>query len=98
MASKPHTAYRVMHSGGTYGEATPYAVVSTTSGMPHMPTYSSAEAAQQEADRLTDEARREAERIKEAAQRKAAQLREAPRTRDDGREGALTNGHDTVGT
>jgi len=84
MANKPHTAYRVMHSSGTYGEATPYAVVSTASGMPHLPAYSSKEAAQQEADRLTDEARREAERITEAAQRTAAHLREAARTRDDG--------------
>jgi len=73
-----------MHSGGTYGEATPYAVVSTASGMPHLPAYNSAEAAQQEADRLNDEARREAGRVTEAAQRKAAQLREAARTRDDG--------------
>jgi len=84
MASKLHAAYRVIHSSGTYGEATPYAVVSTASGMPHMPTYSSKEAAQQEADRLTDEARHEAGRVKEAAQRTAAQLREAARTRDDG--------------
>ncbi len=89
MSGKPHEAYRVMHSGGTYGEATPYAVVSATSGMPHPPAHSSKEAAQQEADRLTDETRREAERIKEEAQRKAAQLREAALTRDDGREGAL---------
>ena len=83
MASKLHAAYRVIHSSGTYGEATPYAVVSTTSGMPHLPAYNSAEAAQQEADRLTDEARREAERLTEAAQRKAAQLREAALTRDE---------------
>ncbi len=87
MANKPHETYRVMHSSGTYGEATPYAVVSTASGMPHLPAYSSAAAAQQEADRRTDEARREAGRITEAAQRTAAHLREAARTRDDGREG-----------
>jgi len=60
MASKPHEAYRVMHSGGTYGEATPYAVVRTTSGMPHLPPYSSKEAAQQEAHRLNEETRHEA--------------------------------------
>ncbi len=84
MANKPHTAYTVIESSGTYGAATPYAVVSATSGMPYLPAYSSAEAAQQEADRLNDEALLEAGRAKEAAQRTAAHLREAARTRDDG--------------
>jgi len=84
MANKPHTAYTVIESSGTYGEATPYAVVSTASGMPHLPAHGSKEAAQQEADRLNEEVRREAERITEAAQRTAAQLREAARTRDGG--------------
>jgi len=87
MANKPHETYRVMHSGGTYGATTPYAVVSAASGMPHLPAYSSKEAARQEADRLNDEARREAERIKKAAQRTAAHLREAALMRDAGREG-----------
>jgi len=45
MASKPQEAYRVIHSGGTYGEATPYAVVSVASGMPHLPAHASSEAA-----------------------------------------------------
>jgi hypothetical protein len=92
MASKPQEAYRVIHSGGTYGEATPYAVVSVASGMPHLPAHASSEAAQQVADRLNVEARREEERSKKAAQRKAARLKEEASVRDDGLEGDLNVG------
>lgn len=84
MASKPQEAYRVIHSGGTYGEATPYAVVSVASGMPHLPAHASSEAAQQEADRLNEEAR-----LKKAAQRKADRLNEEAPVRGDGLEGDL---------
>lgn len=88
MTSKPHEAYIVVESGGTYGAATPYAVVSVASGMPHMPAYGSKEAAQDVADRLNMEAaRQEAAQLKAAAQRKADRLREdAASVRDDGRE------------
>ena len=55
MASKPRLAYTVVHSSSTYGAATPYAVVSTASGMPHMPAYRSEEEAQRVADRLNTE-------------------------------------------
>jgi len=88
MTSKPHEAYRVIHSGGTYGADTPYAVVSTAAGMPHMPAHGSQQAAQQMADRLNEAARQEAERVKTAARRKAARLREEEASvRDDGRAG-----------
>jgi len=88
MASTPHEAYIVVESGGTYGADTPYAVVSTASGMPHMPAYGSKEAAQEVADRLNVEARHEAAQLKAAAQRKADRLREeVASVRDDGREG-----------
>jgi len=90
MASKTHTAYIVVYSSGTYGATTPYAVVSTASGMPHMPAHGSQEAAQQVADRLNDEARRTIEDrdAEAAAQRKVARLQEAALKRDDNGEDA----------
>ncbi len=62
MARKPQEAYRVIHSPGTYGAATPYAVVSTASGMPRLPAHGSKDAARQEAHRLNEEAERAAKR------------------------------------
>jgi len=87
MANKPRPAYTVVHSGGTYGAATPYAVVSSASGMPHLPAHASKEAAQQEADRLNTEARRAAAKVTAAALRKAARLRDEASARDDGQDG-----------
>jgi len=84
MATKPHTAYIVVESSGTYGVATPYAVVSTGSGMPHMPAHGRKEAAQEMADRLNAEEQRETERLKAVAQRTADGLRDAVETHDDG--------------
>ncbi len=85
--SKQQTAYTVAHSSSTYGEATPYAVVSTASGMPRLPAHGS-EAAQQTADRLNEEAQRETARLM-AAQRskaKADRLQAEARRRDKGQE------------
>jgi hypothetical protein len=85
--NKPRPAYTVADSPGTYGAATPYAVVSTSSGMPHLPAHGSKEAAQLEADRLNDEALRAAKKVTAAAQRKLDRLRAEASTSDDGQEG-----------
>jgi cell division septum initiation protein DivIVA len=87
MASKPRPAYTVAHSGGTYGAATPYAVVSSATGMPHLPAHASKEAAQQEADRLNAEAQRAAAKVTAAALRKAARLHAETAARDGGQAG-----------
>lgn len=87
MKSKPRPAYTVVDSGGTYGAATPYAVVSTASGMPHLPAHGTKEAARQEADRLNAEAERAAKKITAAARRKADRLRAEESTPDDDQEG-----------
>jgi len=86
MGSKPHLTYTVVHSSGTYGAATPYAVVSTASGMPHMPAYSSNEEAQQVADRLnTEEVQRTTQQhASAAAQRKVDRLQAKASTDDEG--------------
>lgn len=72
--NKLRPAYTVADSAGTYGLDTPYAVVSTNSGMPRLPAYGSKEAARGEADRLNAEARRAATKMTAAAQRKADRL------------------------
>jgi len=90
MASTPYAAYRVMHSSGAYGAATPYAVVSVAAGMPHMPAHSSKEAAQRDADRLNEEVQHEAGRLKEAAQRRVTRLQDEARMRDSARESEPT--------
>ena len=87
MMSTPRPAYTVADSSGAYGAATPYAVVSTASGMPHLPAYGSIEAAQQEADRLNEAAQRATTPPTVAAQRKAARLHAEAATHDDGQEG-----------
>ena len=69
------TAYTVVQSSSTYGTATPYAVVSTASGMPHLPTHRSQEEARCAAEQLNEEARRAAEARALVARRKAARLR-----------------------
>jgi len=86
MASKPRLSYTVVHSSGTYGASTPYAVVSTASGMPHMPAYSSEEEAQQMADRLnTEETQRTTQQLTAVtAQRKVDRLLANPSTHDEG--------------
>jgi len=61
----------VADSSGTYGADTPYAVVSTATGMPRLPAYDSNEAARREADRLNVEAQRASTKMSAAAQRKA---------------------------
>jgi len=86
--SKQQAAYRVVHSSSTYGAVTPYAVVSTASGMPHLPAHGSEAAARQEADHLNEEAQRATERLT-AAQRskaKAGRLQAEARQRDKGQE------------
>ncbi len=85
--NKPRPAYTVADSPGAYGAATPYAVVSTSSGMPHLPAHGSKEAAQLEADRLNDEALRAAKKVTAVAQRKLDRLRAEASTSDDGQEG-----------
>ncbi len=90
MATEPHTAFIVVESSGTYGAATPYAVVSVASGMPHMPAHSSKEAAQRDADRLNDETQHEAGRLKEAARRRVTRLQDEARMRDSARESEPT--------
>jgi len=86
MASKPRLAYTVVHSSGTYGAATPYAVVSTASGMPHMPAYRSEEEAQQVADRLnTEETQRTTKQLASATeQRKVDRLQAKASAHDEG--------------
>jgi len=86
MASTPRLAYMVVQSSGTYGAATPYAVVSTASGMPHMPAYHSKEEAQQVADRLnTEETQRTTNQHASAtAQRKLDRLQAKTATHDEG--------------
>ena len=86
MGSKPRLAYMVVHSSGTYGATTPYAVVSTASGMPHMPAYRSKEEAQQMADRLnTEETQRTTKQLAAAvAQRKVDRLQAKASTDDEG--------------
>ncbi len=86
MGSKPRLAYMVVHSSGTYGATTPYAVVSTASGMPHMPAYRSKEEAQQMAGRLnTEETQRTTKQLAAAAaQRKVDRLQAKASTHDEG--------------
>ncbi len=86
MGSKPRLAYTVVHSSSTYGAATPYAVVSSASGMPHMPAYRSEEEAQQAADRLnTEDTQRATKQLTvTAAQRKVDRLQAKASTRDEG--------------
>ncbi len=86
MGSKPRLAYMVVHSSGTYGAAIPYAVVSTASGMPHMPAYHSKEEAQQVADRLnTEETQRTTnQHASAAAQRKVDRVQAKAATHDEG--------------
>jgi len=86
MGSKPRLAYMVVQSSGTYGAATPYAVVSTASGMPHMPAYHSKEEAQQVADRLnTEETQRTTnQHASAAAQRKVDRVQAKAATHDEG--------------
>jgi len=86
MGSKPRLAYMVVHSSGTYGAITPYAVVSTASGMPHMPAYHSEEEAQQVADRLNAEEtqRTTQQHASAAAQRKVDRLQAKASTHDEG--------------
>ncbi len=88
MTSTPRPTYTVAHSSSTYGAATPYAVVSTASGMPHLPAHSSREAAQREADRLNVEAQRAATKVTVAAQRKVARLQAEAAVRDADQEGS----------
>ncbi len=85
MANKPRLAYTVVHSSSTYGAATPYAVVSSASGMPHMPTYRSEEEAQQAADHLnTEDTQRTATQLSSAAaQRKVDRLQAKAFTPDE---------------
>ncbi len=86
MGSKPRLAYMVVHSSGTYGATTPYAVVSTASGMPHMPAYRSKEEAQQMAGRLnTEETQRTTKQLAAAAaQRKVDRLQAKASTHNGG--------------
>ena len=85
MASKPRPAYMVVHSSGTYGTATPDAVVSTASGMPHMPAYRSEEEAHQVADRLNAEETQHTtqQHASAAAQRKVDRLQAKAFTPDE---------------
>ncbi len=86
--SKQQAAYRVVHSSSTYGAVTPYAVVSTASGMPHLPAQGSEAAAHQTATLLNQEAQRATERLT-AAQRskaKADQLQAEARQRGAGQD------------
>lgn len=83
-----YKAYKVVESEHTYGPATPYAVVSTASGMPHLPAHDSKQEAQREADRLNATMQREAERRRMVAQRKAERLNAAARTSDNEGDGA----------
>ncbi len=78
--------YTVVQSSGTYGAATPYAVVSADSGMPHMPAYRNIEAAQQVADRLNAEEtqRTTQQHASAAAQRKVDRLQAKASTDDEG--------------
>ncbi len=81
--NKLRPAYTVADSAGTYGADTPYAVVSTATGMPRLPAYGSKEAARGEADRLNAEAQRAATKMTAAAQRKADRLEaEAPKANE----------------
>ncbi len=86
MPSKPRMTYTVVHSSGTYGAATPYAVVSTASGMPHMPAYRNEEEAQQVAARLNaEETQRTTKQLASAtAQRKLDRLQAKTATHDEG--------------
>jgi len=100
MTNKPHPAYTVADSPGTYGAATPYAVVSTASGMPRLPAHGSKDAARQEAHRLNEEAERAAKRNVEAqrAATKVTATIAAQRTADRLQADALTTrGDDHVG-
>jgi len=85
MASKPRLAYTVVQSSGTYGAATPYAVVSAASGMPHLPAYRNEEEAQAVTDRLnTEETQRTTRHLASAAaQRKVDRLQTRASTRDE---------------
>ncbi len=86
MGSKPRLAYMVVQSSGTYGAATPYAVVSTASGMPHMPAYRNEEEAQAVADRLnTEETQRTTQqRTSATVQRQVDRLQAKASTDDEG--------------
>jgi len=86
MVSKPRLAYTVVHSSSTYGAATPYAVVSTASGMPHRPAYRNIEAAQQVADHLNaEETQRTTKQLTSAAaQRKVDRLQVKTAPHDEG--------------
>ena len=86
MGSKPRLAYMVVHSSGTYGATTPYAVVSTASGMPHMPAYRSEEEAQQVADRLNAEEtqRTTKQHASAAVQRKVDRVQAKASAHDEG--------------
>ncbi len=86
MANKLRLAYTVVHSSSTYGAATPYAVVSAASGMPHMPAYRTEEEARQVADRLnTEDTQRATKQLTAtAAQRKVDRLQAKASTRDEG--------------
>jgi len=86
MPSKPRMTYTVVHSSGTYGAATPYAVVSTASGMPHMPAYHSEEEAQQVAARLNaEETQRTTKQLASAtAQRKLDRFQAKTAMHDEG--------------
>jgi len=86
MGSKPRLAYTVVHSSSTYGAATPYAVVSTASGMPHMPAYRTEDEARQVADHLNmeDTQRATTQVASAAAQRKVDRLQAKASTRDEG--------------
>ncbi len=85
MVRTPRLAYMIVQSSGTYGAATPYAVVSADSGMPHMPAYRSEEEAQQVADRLnTEETQRTTKQLAAAtAQRKVDRLQAKASTHDE---------------
>ena len=86
MGSKPRLAHMVAQSSGTYGAATPYAVVSVASGMPHMPAYRNEEEAQAVADRLnTEETQRTTQqRTSAAVQRQVDGLQAKASTDDEG--------------
>jgi hypothetical protein len=85
MVRTPRLAYTVVHSSSTYGAATPYAIVSTASGMPHMPAYRTEEEARQVADRLnTEDTQRATKQLTAAAaQRKVDLLQAKASTRDE---------------
>lgn len=76
----------VVQSSGTYGAATPYAVVSVASGMPHMPAYRNEEEAQAVADRLnTEETQRTTQqRTSATVQRKVDRVQAKASAHDEG--------------